>query len=384
MGEFSSKVITSINQVSQTQWQQLFPPHYPFTRYAFLAALEHSHCTSTENGWLAQHILIYHQDQLIAAMPCYLKTHSYGEYIFDWSWAEAYERHGLEYYPKLVCAIPFTPATGPRLGITKAFEPQQQNIIACIHQTLASQAEQINASNWQCLFNDKDLSDQLSNIGWMQRNNVQFHWFNRDYHSFDDFAATFASRKRKNLLKERNKVKQSDITIRRVEGDEITPAMWQKFYLFYQATYLKRSRHTGYLNQQFFTAIGETMPQQLMMVVAEDSQQHMVAAALYFKSNDTLYGRYWGCLETQQYLHFECCYYQGIEYCIEQQLAKFDAGAQGEHKIQRGFEPIETFANYHILHPQFGPAISDYIKQEWQHNLQYIEAAKNKLPFKKA
>ena len=376
-----SKLITSIHQIEPQQWQALFDPDYPFTRHEFLAALEDSECTTEKSGWQVQHILIFDEEQLIAAMPCYIKTHSYGEYIFDWSWADAYNKHGINYYPKIVCAIPYTPATGPRLGINTAYLQHSTDIFDCINKTLQTLAADIGATNWQCLFPTKDLSDQFKENGWLQRVDVQFHWFNRNYQHFDDFTATFASRKRKNVLKERRKIMDSNIQIDRIEGADITDEMWQRFFIFYQATYLKRSRHGGYLNLELFLKLANTMPENMMMVVAKD-EQRIVAAALYFKSADTLFGRYWGCIEEHQFLHFECCYYQGIEYCITHNLAKFDAGAQGEHKIQRGFEPVITYANYHILHPQFGPAIADFLEKEQLHNSQYIEAAKARLPFK--
>ncbi len=399
MSEFNTRFITSIQQIPPAQWQALFADDYPFTRHEFLAAMEDSGCTTKATGWLVQHLLIECDGKLVAAMPCYIKTHSYGEYIFDWSWADAYQRNGLDYYPKIVCAIPYTPATGSRLGIAPEYQQPNQGhnpaIIDCLNQALRQLADTIDASNWQCLFPNKSFSDQLSNNNWLQRVDVQFHWFNRDYQHFTDFLSHFTSRKRKNVVKERRQVNDSAVNLSIVEGADITQTMWQRFYLFYQMTYQKRSRNLGYLNLEFFQALSETMPQHIMMVVAtaedgdanegeseDQDKSEIVAAALYFKSADTLYGRYWGCVEEQQFLHFECCYYQGIEYCIDNQLSKFDAGAQGEHKIQRGFEPVVTYANYHILHPQFGPAIADFLDSEKQHIDQYIAVAKGKLPFK--
>jgi predicted N-acyltransferase len=382
MSKFTAKYISSIKQIEPSQWQNLFDENYPFTRPEFLAALEDSGCTTAEKGWQVQHFLVYLDDKLVGAMPCYIKTHSYGEYIFDWSWADAYHKHGLEYYPKIVCAIPYTPATGSRLGIDKNHQHQTTEIIVCINQMMQTLASQIKATNWQCLFPEKALSDQLSENNWLQRMDVQFHWFNRNYDSFEDFTDTFASRKRKNVTKERRQVSDSNVEVMTVEGADISDEMWQRFFVFYQMTYLKRSRHGGYLNLELFLNLAQSMPQHMMMVVAT-SETEIVASALYFKSADTLFGRYWGCIEKHQFLHFECCYYQGIEYCIKHQLSRFDAGAQGEHKIQRGFEPITTYANYHILHPQFGPAIANFIEDEKVHNQRYIEAAKNKLPFKK-
>lgn len=383
---FTNQFITSIHHTSPQQWQTLFDGNYPFTRHEFLAAMEDSGCTSEKTGWQIQHLLIHCGDDLVAAMPCYIKTHSYGEYIFDWSWADAYHQHGIKYYPKIVCAIPYTPATGARLGLNPDYASHTVTIIKCINNALQQLAKEIGATNWQCLFPEQALSNQLVENNWLQRIDVQFHWFNRDYQHFNDFLAGFASRKRKNVIKERRQVNESTVTLSVIEGADITPKMWQRFYLFYQMTYQKRSRNLGYLNLEFFQTLSKTLPQHIMMVVATDEEDagEMVAAALYFKSADTLYGRYWGCVEEQQFLHFECCYYQGIDYCIKHQLTRFDAGAQGEHKIQRGFEPIVTYANYHILHPQFGPAIAEFLVNEKQHIHHYIDAAKGKLPFKSA
>lgn len=400
-----TQFINSITDISPQQWHQVFNSDYPFTRHPFLNALEQSGATDPQTGWQPKHLLIFDDErpqgeQLIAAMPGYIKHHSYGEYIFDWAWADAYHQYGYDFYPKIVFAIPFTPATGPRLAISPNHLGQQTQIIELITTTLAALTEQQNLSSWQILFPQKAISDSLKKQGWLQRNNIQFHWHNRikdeKYQSFDDFLATFSSRKRKNLIKERQKVQQSGVTIRQVKGPDITDAMWQQFFTFYQATYIKRSRNMGYLNLDFFKQIGAIMPENIMMVVAKNNEavddgtvdeemvnEEMVAAALYFYDDNTLYGRYWGCLEHFDMLHFECCYYQGIEFCIQHGLQTFDAGAQGEHKIARGFEPVQTYANYRIINPQFNRAIANYIEEEWQHNLAYLEAAKGKLPFKK-
>jgi predicted N-acyltransferase len=381
----TSRFITSIHQIPALDWQGLFGDDYPFTLHAFLAALEDSQCTSEKTGWQVQHLLIEHNNRVIAAMPCYIKTHSYGEYIFDWSWADAYHQHGIAYYPKILCAIPYTPATGSRLGIDPQWLEHTTRIIQAINDALQQLAKTIGATNWQCLFPDQSFSDQLSQNNWLQRVDVQFHWFNRDYQHFTDFLDSFSSRKRKNVTKERRQISDSPVTLAIIEGADISTQLWQRFYLFYQMTYQKRSRNLGYLNLEFFQRLSQSMPQSVMMVVAtaNESEDEIVAAALYFKSTDTLYGRYWGCAQEQQFLHFECCYYQGIEYCISHGLKRFDAGAQGEHKIQRGFEPVTTYANYHILHPQFGPAIAEFLINEKQHIKGYINAAKQKLPFKK-
>lgn len=397
--------IDSIDAISASDWHKVFASRYPFTQHGFLAALEQSGSTAPKTGWQPKHLLVYFNQQLIAAMPGYIKQHSYGEYIFDWAWADAYHQYGYHFYPKIVFAIPFTPATGPRLSIIPSHQHRQTEIIELISQALTPITAQLNLSSWQILFSQKAISDNLKAQGWLQRNNIQFHWHNKGYQNFNDFLATFSSRKRKKLIKERQKVQQSNVTIRQIKGPDITDAQWQQFFTFYQATYIKRSGNMGYLNLEFFKQIGRDMAENIMMVVAVDNggdsngnssgnnggnseeksvnDEKIVAAALYFYDKTHLFGRYWGCLKHFDMLHFECCYYQGIEFCIQNNLQTFDAGAQGEHKIARGFEPVQTYANYRIINSQFNRAIANYIEEEWQHNLAYLEAAKEKLPFKK-
>lgn len=381
MKTFHCHIIDSINKISPADWHTLFDDDYPFIRHEFLSALEQSGATVAKTGWQAQHLLIYQEQTLIAAMPCYLKSHSYGEYIFDWSWAEAYQANGLEFYPKLVNCIPYTPATGPRLGVHPQYLQDTKAIIQCIDSALMQLIESHEASNWQSLFSDNTLHQQFNQQGWLSRTDVQFHWFNQNYQNFEHFVEGFTSRKRKNVLKERRKVQNSDIEIKILEGKDINEGHWQAFFMFYQLTYLKRSRHGGYLNQDFFLALGDTMAENIIMVIAQN-QQEIVAASLFFKSDDTLYGRYWGCSESHQFLHFECCYYQGIDYCIANKIKRFDAGAQGEHKLQRGFEPVTTYANYHIINPQFSQAIESFLQREQAHIEDYIESAKQMLPYK--
>lgn len=383
-----AKFIDSILQVSESEWHNLFNTDYPFTRHQFLAALEQSGSTCVTRGWQAQHLLIFDEQQLIAALPGYIKSHSYGEYIFDWAWAEAYAQHQHNFYPKIVFAIPFTPATGPRLGVATEYSHRQTEIIQVINRSLITLSNERHLNSWQLLFAEEALSKQFHQQGWLYRDHVQFHWHNHNYQSFDDFLATFTARKRKNVIKERNKVRHNGIQIRQLRGADITASIWQAFTICYQHTYLKRSGHSGYLNLAFFQQLASSMPENILMVIAEQlpntdtRSPSLVAAALYFHDQQRLYGRYWGCLADYDSLHFECCYYQGIEFCISKRLKVFDAGAQGEHKIQRGFEPVLTHANYRILHPLFNHAIQDYLQQEQQQHRAYLQSARNKLPFK--
>jgi len=375
--------LNSINDISVADWSALFGDDYPFTRHPFLLALESSGCTQASTGWQAQHIIVRQDEQLIAAMPCFLKNHSYGEYVFDWAWANAYQHHGHRYYPKLVAAIPFTPATGPRLSFAASIQnPQQQlSIIKNIEQALRDKSRSLGLSSWHVLFPLSELSSLLEESGWQQRLGVQYHWFNRQYPSFDDFLQRMKARKRKNIRKERLAVQQQGISMSTVLGAEIDEPLMSRFYGFYQKTYLKRSAQAGYLNMDFFQSIRRSLQDNLVMFCAHKDDQ-LIAAALCFKDSQALYGRYWGCEQEYDFLHFETCYYQGIEFCIQNRLARFDPGAQGEHKIPRGFEPITTFSNHVILNPDFERAINHFIqheKTELNSQMSYLQGL---LPFK--
>ncbi len=375
------KFLPSLQQIDQLQWNQLAGTDYPFLRHEFLLALETSASTSTETGWQPCHLTLYRGAELIALLPLYLKSHSYGEYVFDWGWADAWHRHGKEYYPKLTSAIPFTPATGPRLCV--ATGEDRALIFNAVIEAIAALAKQQQASSWHLLFPELEDARQLEKLGASLRQASQFHWFNRGYSCFEDFLAAFNSRKRKSLRRERRRVEEQGISLRVVEGADISAADWERFYHFYQMTYAKRSGHGGYLNREFFLQIGASMPQHCVMILAYQNQR-AVAGSLCFKSSNTLYGRYWGCEQELDCLHFEACYYQGIEYCIRHGLQRFDPGAQGEHKIQRGFEPISTWSSHWIADADFARAIADFTQREQTHIGEYIEQASTYLPFKQA
>ena len=374
------KFLKSINEVSAEDWNTITGVDYPFMRYEFLHALEMSGATCNETGWVVHHALVYQNQQWVAVMPLYLKYHSYGEYVFDFQWAEAYERHGYDYYPKLISAIPFTPATGPRLCVRSGF--QKKVILESLIKAIKEYSYTEKISSWHYLFPNEINSGELESFSVPQRTGVQFHWFNNNYETFDDFLLDFNSRKRKNLKKERKKVVEQNLKIERLEGCQITDEIWQRFYHFYQLTYAKRSGHGGYLGIEFFIELGKQMPEQLMMVLAKKNDR-IIAAALNLKDSTTLYGRYWGCYEEYDFLHFEACYYQGIEYCIEQGLERFDPGAQGEHKIQRGFRPVYTYSNHFIKDERFRNAINSFLKDEKPYIKEYYQDAESYLPFKK-
>jgi predicted N-acyltransferase len=377
------RLLSSIADIPAAEWNAVCATDYPFIQHAFMNALEQSGAVSAEQGWVPRHIAVYDnthdRDALIAIMPGYLKTHSYGEFVFDFQWAEAYARNGLHYYPKWISAIPFSPVTGPRLCMRAGCDAR-----AILEQVLAFVIQQVNAqqlSSWHLLFPEQSLAKQVSAHGMFVRKAVHFQWFNYSYATFDDFLAACNSRKRKNIRKERERVREQCIVLERIEGRDITDEQWQKFYHFYQMTYLKRSGHSGYLDLSFFSQLGKNMPDNLLLVLAyKDSD--VIAAALYLKDSTTLYGRYWGCDEEYAFLHFETCFYQGIEYCIAHQLQRFDPGAQGEHKIQRGFRPVYTYSNHWIADARFRVAIAQFLQQEEKQIVRYKVDAENYLPFK--
>lgn len=373
-------VVSRLSELGEDAWDSLLSDDYPFLRYRFLHALETSQAVGGKSGWYPYYIALYREEALVGAAPCYAKAHPYGEYVFDWSWAEAYEDADLEYYPKLICAVPFTPATGPRLLVANGEDsPHIQQTLLGAMQSLS---EQLSSSGVHVLFPPREALPVLAARGFMERRAVQFHWFNQNFATFDDFLATLTARKRKNLRKERNRVNDQGIAIEVIEGQDIRTEHLQHFYQFYRQTYLKRSGHSGYLNQSFFLSLADAMRDSLVLMFATVAGKQ-VAGSLYFASKDTLFGRYWGCLEEYDNLHFELCYYQGIDYCIKHQLRRFDAGAQGEHKLLRGFEPVITYSAHWLHHAGFHQAIGDYLAREHGLIEQYFQDALDHLPFKK-
>lgn len=402
----SVRFINSIHQVGQEQWRALSTTDNPFLRFEFLAALEDCLCIDSpdidtgskakalNSGWIPNYALLENQAQVLAIAPVFKKLHSYGEYVFDWGWAEAYQQHSLEYYPKLVWAIPFTPSTGPRI-ISQGSPEQRVTYHQQIAQGLTEHCQSNHLSGWHCLFPDslgnKSLNDNFLLKKIMSRTSCQFHWFNESFNDFSHYLEKFTSRKRKNIKKERLKLTESGFVFKTKVADQITANDIKNFYHCYQLTYAKRNMQ-GYLTLAFFQKILQTMPSQLILVqaqlqpnnqgVQQDKQQNsIVANALYFKDEDNLYGRYWGCLEEFDSLHFECCYYQGIEYCIEHGLSHFDPGTQGEHKISRGFEPTICHSQHWIAHPQFAHAINNFLKEEHIDIQDYATQAAEHLPF---
>ena len=335
------------------------PPN-PFVSHAFLKALEESGSAARETGWLPQHLLYEDGGRLLACMPCYLKSHSQGEYVFDHGWAEAYMRAGGRYYPKLQAAVPFTPVPGPRLlvrGGTSSIE--RQAILLEAGRTLT---QEHGVSSLHITFMTRDEWRLAGELGFLQRTDQQFHWKNDGYATFDDFLRALSSRKRKTIKKERRQALEDGIEIEWISGSEITEAHWDAFFRFYMDTG-SRKWGTPYLTRQCFSLLGETMADALLLVLAKRDGGY-IAGALNVIGADTLYGRYWGATETHDFLHFEVCYYQAIDYAIQHRLAWVEAGAQGGHKLARGYLPVETYSAHYVADPGLARAVADYLERE--------------------
>lgn len=368
-----------VAEVGEADWNFLADKDYPFTRYEFLHALEETGAVSERSGWLPHHLGAYEKGSLVAVLPSYVKQHSYGEYVFDHAWANAYHQYGIAYYPKLVTAIPFTPISGSRILIKDG--ARRDDIINSFKTFIPKYCVEQGFSGWHLLFPEQSLHDSIG-LPFLQRSAVHFQWRNEGYHCFDDFLARFTSRKRKNLRKERASVAKQGVEMEVWEGGDIPQALWRDFYRFYQMTYAKRSGHGGYLPPQFFNHIAQAMPEKIVLVMAKQEGQY-IAGALNFKSTKALYGRYWGCIEAVDNLHFEACYYQGIEYCIEHNLQFFDPGVQGEHKIQRGFRPTYTYSNHWLCETGFREPVLEFIHQESMMLADYFSETEACLPFKR-
>ena len=387
-GEFVIRVVPSIGGFTREEWGQLSgtsrtgsdTPYNPFVSYDFLSSLEDSGCAVRATGWQGQHLRLEAPDgSLLGAVPCYLKSHSQGEYVFDHGWADAFERAGGHYYPKLQACVPFTPATGPRLLARRGTD--EATVRAALAAGLKALTDQIGASSAHVTFARESEAAALEEAGFLRRNDQQFHFFNEGYGSYDDFLASLASRKRKALKKERRTAVENGIGIEWLTGKDLTEAVWDDFFRFYMDT---GSRKWGrpYLNRRYYSLIGERMADDILLVMARRNGR-FIAGAINFIGGDTLFGRNWGCVEDHPFLHFEVCYHQAIDFAIDRKLKVVEAGAQGEHKLARGYMPVKTHSAHYLAHPGLRRAVADYLVRERAEVAAIGEFLEERGPFRK-
>ena len=373
------RLLSGIAEIAPEAWNALLPDSQPFLRHEFLAALERHGCVGEACGWLPRHLVLFRSGELVGAMPLYEKHNSWGEFVFDHAWADAYERSGLRYYPKLVSAVPFTPVTGRRL---LADDEVRQAAMSALLDGALDMTRNLPASGLHCLFPGQAECAWLEERELLVRHDCQFHWHNRGYGSFGDFLDALSARKRKNIRRERRRVEQAGVRIRLLDGHCATAGEWEVFDRLYRSLY-HRKWGAPALNAAFFREVARKLPEQTLLILAERGGR-IIAGALFFRDDRTLYGRHWGCLEQVDCLHFEVCYYQGIEYCIRQGLERFEPGAQGEHKLARGFLPVLT-RSAHWIAPQspYRNAIARFVAQERAAVADYCAGANLHSPYKK-
>jgi predicted N-acyltransferase len=357
---FSARTVAGLAEVPPADWDACAGDDNPFLGHAFLEALEASGSATAKTGWLPQHLLVEDAaGRIVAAAPLYLKSHSYGEYVFDWGWADAYARAGDRYYPKLQCAVPFTPVPGPRLLVRPEAPEGTRDALV---EALTEVARRLRVSSLHVTFPTEPEWRALGDAGFLQRQGQQFHWHNRGYRDFDDFLEALASRKRKQIRRERRDAVAGGIDVRVLTGAAILPRHWDAFFRFYIST-SDRKWGDPYLTRRFFDLIGERLADRIALVIAEKDGR-IIAGALNLVGKEALYGRNWGCLGDFPFLHFECCYYQAIEFAIARGLARVEAGAQGPHKIQRGYLPVPTYSAHWIADPALERAVADFLRRE--------------------
>jgi predicted N-acyltransferase len=370
-----AQIATSIDDFSIREWNRLAGDRYPFLRYEFLHAAESCGSASADTGWTPRHLgLRDSSGKLQAAIPLYEKSHSWGEFVFDWSWAQAYEQAGLDYYPKLVSAVPFTPAPSPRLLV--ADDDLIPELVGAARQLAIDEGH----SSFHVLFPAESELRHWQDGGLQLRKDCQFHWHNRNYTSFDDFLATFSSVKRKKARRDRRRVREQGISFRRFKGHETDAAIWKDVYELISVTFLRRGS-MPYFSFDFFLEISQRLPDNILVIVAE-KDRIPVAAAVFYDTENALYGRYWGADARYNALHFETCYYQGIDYCIEHKRRHFEPGTQGEHKLSRGFVPVTTWSAHWLAHPEFFSAVERYLETEARHVDFYMDALTSHSPYK--
>ena len=366
--------------IPEAHWAVLDHNDDPFTSRAFLGAAEKHGAAGAALGWQAQHLTLHDGDSLLGLLPLYLRNHSFGDFSRDWNWASAWQRAGLAYYPKLVSGMPYTPSPGPRLLLRQGID--RKAVAATLIDAALQVTRRLGASSWQCLFVEEEDRASLAAAGLLMRRGVQFHWFNRAYRDFDDFLAAFTADKRKKLKRERRLVRESGLRIEARHGDEIEPGLWHVIHRQYRDTFARYGNHPAF-PVEFFTEAGSQLAGRLVVFIAFRAHTP-VASAICYRDSRTLYGRHWGTEIDLPGLHFELCYYQGIEYCIRHGLTTFEPGAQGEHKLARGFEPVATWSAFWIAHPAMRHAVADFILREGSAMQDYEAETASHLPFKLA
>lgn len=372
------RIHDKLDDIAAADWNALSDGRNPFLLHEFLVALERHGCVGERFGWLPRHLAAYDEGRLVGAVPLYLKDNSYGELVFDWGWADAYQRAGLRYYPKAVVAVPYTPATGARLLLHA--ETDRDTVGRLLIEGALGLCRELELSSLHWLFTDANDTGRLQAHGLLRRKGVQFHWHNRGYRDFDDFLDTFTADKRKKLKRERRRVAEQGIELRIVHGNEANAEQWRIAHRFYASTFDRKSG-IATLSLDFWQEIGRTMGAHIVLVFAYEGGRP-VACAINLRGPDALYGRHWGCIEEFHSLHFEACYYQGIEYCIRHGLQLFEPGAQGEHKISRGFVPTATWSAHWIADERFRVAIANFVEREERAVTDYAETLRDHLPYR--
>ena len=372
------RTITSLQEVEAADWNGLTDDSYPFLRHEFLVSLEEFDCLEP-NGWRPFHLVLYEDTELLGAVPMYLKSNSLGEFVFDWSWADAYERSGGHYYPKLVSAIPFVPSTGSRLLVAPDHQDKQA-LTELLAKGALAVADRLEVSSLHCLFPPQDQLDTCTGAGMLARIGCQYHWTNQGYADFDGFLATLTSKRRKQIRRERRAVAEANIETEVLHGDEVSAAQWRTFFEFYCSTFYRRWGDPR-LTLDFFEALSTRMPRKTLLFLASHAGEY-VAGAFAMRGSDALFGRHWGCTQRFKHLHFELCYYQTIDYCINHGLTTLDAGAQGEHKIARGFLPVRTWSAHWLRDAGFSNAIASFLERESGQIENYIGALDHHSPYR--
>jgi hypothetical protein len=375
-------IAEDLSAVRPDDWNLIAGSDNPFIRYEFLRALEQTRCVGADAGWLPRHILLHDKapgaGALLGAVPLYLKTHSFGEYVFDWSWAHAYERAGLAYYPKLVATVPFTPVTGPRLLVANGGD--RDDVRRALIEGAHELARRYRVSSLHWLFTTEADTRALESARMMRRVGCQFHWTNRGYRDFADYLDTFTSAKRNKIKRERRYVREAGIELETRSGADMTDALWQTLYKFYHST-VQLHGASAYLTRAFFHELGSTLPDSVRVTLARQGTEY-IAGALNLRGRNSLFGRYWGCSKALHSLHFETCFYTPIEYCIAEGIERFEAGAQGEHKLTRGFAPTPTYSAHWLSHARFNDAVGDFLARERDGMEYYMDELNEHLPFK--